>query len=83
MKYHEENILNFLCLASSGLRILIHVHCGCPLHRILYNSNMFIFMGFWILKMLYSHNKVNLTLFIVALICIKASYKLFNLKIIS
>ena len=33
--------------------------------------------------MQYSQNKVNLTLFIVALIYIKASYKLFNLKIIS
>ena len=33
--------------------------------------------------MQYSHNKVNLALFIVALICIKASYKLFNPKIIS
>ena len=33
--------------------------------------------------MQYSHNKVNLTLFIVALVCIQASYKLFNVKIIS
>ena len=33
--------------------------------------------------MQYSRNKVNLTLFIVAFICIKASYKLFNLEIIS
>ena len=28
--------------------------------------------------MQYSHTKVNLTLFIIALICIKASYKVFN-----
>ena len=33
--------------------------------------------------MQYLHNEVNLTLFIVALICIKARYKLFNLKIIT
>ena len=40
-------------------------------------------MGFCSLKMQYSHNNVNLTLFIVALIHLKASYKIFNLKIIS
>ena len=31
----------------------------------------------------HAHNKVKLVLFIVALICIKASYKLFNFKIIN
>ena len=30
--------------------------------------------------MWYSHNKVKLSLFIVALICMKGSYKLFNIK---